>query len=219
MKNIATVGNLFILGDSYSTFEECIPEGYEYWYSRHYADEINPPTDVNRANQTWWYQFVEETGAHLVLNSSYSGTTICHTGYNGEDCSYKSFIARFNQLIDEDFFVHHSIDTFIIFGGTNDSWADAPIGEIQYSDWEKEELYSVLPAFCYLLHRVKEHLPNTRIVVVMNTDLKQEIVEGFRVACENYDVERVELQDIDKLNGHPSAAGMKQIKEQILNDI
>lgn len=209
------IGNMFLLGDSYSTFEGYMPEGHVSWYSSHYEDETNPPTDVNKVEQTWWYQFVDETKANLLLNSSYSGTTICHTGYGGADCSDISFIARVDKLIEENYFTQNQIDTCIVFGGTNDCWADSPIGEIQYADWEKQDLYFVLPAFCYLLHRLTEYLPKTRILVVINTELKQEITEGFEVICEHYGVEKLKLKDIDKINSHPSIVGMQQIKEQI----
>ena len=38
----------------------------------------------------------------------------------------------------------------------------------------------------------------------------------MRVVCKHYGVQLIELQDIEKQNGHPSIAGMKSICEQIL---
>lgn len=210
MRNI---GNTFILGDSYSTFAGFMPKGYESWYSSEKSDE----TDVNNVEQTWWKMFFNETEANLVLNCSWSGTTICNTGYGGCDCSGNSFIGRLNHLIDEGFFKEHPIDTFIVFGGTNDSWSDAPIGELMYSDWKKADLFSVLPAIGYLLDRLKSSLPKTRIVFVINTELKPIITDSLKLACEKYGVETVVLKNIDKQSGHPNISGMKQIKEQILN--
>ena len=209
------IGNMFLLGDSYSTFEGYMPEGHLTWYSNHYEDEANPPTDVRDVKQTWWHQLVDETEANLLLNSSYSGTTICHTTYDGADGSDRSFVTRVDKLIEDNYFTQNQIDTCIVFGGTNDSWADSPLGEIKYSDWEKKDLYFVFPAFCYLLHRLKESLPKTRILVVINTELKQDLTEGFEVICDRYGVEKIKLQNIDKINGHPSIVGMRQIKDQI----
>lgn len=206
------IGNLFILGDSYSTFEKHMPEGYAFWYVEGGKDE----TDVSHVTQTWWYQFIHDTQANLLLNNSYSGSTICNTGYNGEDCSRRSFVGRFDELIEKNYFKDNRVDTCIIFGGTNDAWADSPVGNLMYSNWTKEDLYFALPAFCYLLHRAKENLEDARIVVVINCDLKQSITDGFKSACEKYGVDVIELQNIEKMDGHPSVAGMKQIKEQMI---
>ena len=141
---------------------------------------------------------LEQTESTLVRNCSYSGTTICHTGYNGTDCKDISFIARFDNLLAENFFSENKIDTFLLFGGTNDTWADSPIGELTWSDWKTEELYSVLPAFCYLIHKIRT------------------ITDNFKIVCEKYGVDIVELNDIDKNSGHPTIKGMKQIKDQVL---
>jgi hypothetical protein len=206
--------NLFILGDIYSTFEGFVPEDYDSWYST----VVKESTDVNHVSQTWWYQYIQETGANLILNCSYSGTTICNTGYDAEDCSHNSFVARLNLLIGQGFFKKNLVDTCIIFGGTNDSWADSPLGKLLYKEWDSKDLYSVLPAFCYLLYQTKKELPNARVIVIINSDLKLEISEGMKSACKHYGVKFVALENINKIEGHPSIAGMKQIKETILRE-
>ena len=129
------LGNLLILGDSYSTFEGYIQDSFEAYYSESAASE----TGVDGVEQTWWMRLIRATESRLLLNSSWSGTTICNTGYCG-DCSGSSFITRFDQLAEGGFFRENPVYTILIFGGTNDSWADAPIGELQYSDWRKEDL-------------------------------------------------------------------------------
>ncbi len=117
------LGNVFILGDSYSTFKNCIPEGFATYYS---PEKEN--CDVEKMEDTWWGIVLNATESNLVLNSSWSGTTICNTGYNGDDNSNKSFIARFDKLIADGFFEQNKIDTFLLFGGTNDCWAYSPMG-------------------------------------------------------------------------------------------
>lgn len=209
------VGSLFILGDSYSTFEGWIPEGYECWYYKNGRAE----TDVNKVEQTWWHQLIEATGANLVKNESYSGTLISHSGYNKLDYFKKSFVTRLNKVIEQGLFAQNRIDTVFIFGGTNDTWAETPIGKPQYDNWTTEDLYASVPAFCYLLHRVKEVAPKARIITIFNSDLKESLVEGCKEACERYGAERIELQNIEKENGHPNVQGMKQIFEQVLEYI
>ena len=205
------LGKVFILGDSYSTFENCIPEGYVPWY----FNDIKNDTDVNNVNQTWWKQLLDSTNSDLVRNCSWSGTTICNTGYGG-DCSKISFIARFEKLLSEGFFEKNKIDTFFVFGGTNDCWANAPIGELMYSDWSRDDLFSVLPGACYLMHILKTKLPQTRIIFIINTDLKQAVSDGIKTACDKYGMEKIVLADIEKQSGHPNKAGMTGIKDQIL---
>ena len=118
-----------------------------------------------------------------------------------------------DKYIAENFFVENKIDTMFIFGGTNDSWINAPIGELQYSDWSADDLKCVLPAFCYLLSRVKNIAEN--MIVIINSDLKNEITEGLVEACEKNGVRYVRLENVDKEKGHPTELGMKQIAEQV----
>lgn len=205
------LGKVLILGDSYSTFEGYIPDGYDSWYYK----DIKQDTDVNRVEQTWWKMLLESTRSELALNCSWSGTPICHSGYGG-DWSSSSFITRFDQLVQDGFFMDRKIDTVFLFGGTNDSWANSPIGELLFSDWTREDLFSVLPAFCYLLNRMKQFLPHARIICIINTELKQEITDGFKVVCDKFGVESIKLQDIEKCSGHPNKVGMRQIYEQVL---
>lgn len=206
------LGNIFILGDSYSTFLGYNPEGYEYWYDT----APSQMTDVTRVEQTWWMQLLARTHGQLVRNCSYSGTTICHTGYDGADCSDRSFIARLDKRIGEGFFRENRIDTLFVFGGTNDSWADSPVGELQYGNWQKEDLFRVLPAVCYLLHRLKTQLPKVRVIVLINGDeLKPEITEGLQTACRHYGTEQMTLGGISMCEGHPNIAGMSRIADQV----
>lgn len=209
------LGKSFILGDSYSTFSEYIPSNCGTWYT----EGGHEFTDVKNVEQTWWWQLFQDSEAELLMNNSSSGTTICNTGYDGRDCSSESFIARMKQLIENGYFQNNCIDTFFVFGGTNDSWAEAPIGELKYKDWTSKDLYFVLPAFCYLLNIIQTHCANAVIYVVINTELKNCISEGFQQACRFFKIPCILLKDISKQNGHPDCLGMRQIKEQIIEGL
>ena len=50
---------------------------------------------------------------------------------------------------------------------------------------------------------------------MLNDDLKEEIDESVRTICTHYGVKLIEFEGIDKINGHPSVKGMKQISEQL----
>ncbi|MBO7487070.1 MAG: hypothetical protein J6T58_00840 [Bacteroidales bacterium] len=194
------------LGDSYTTFEGYIPEGNAIWY-------FNPPdtnqTDVATVEQTWWYQVVENGGYKLEVNDSYSGATICYTGYNRQDYSDRSFITRLDRV--------GKPKILVILGGTNDSWAGAPVGEYKYENIQREDLYSYRPALAKLLQDAKAMYPRTRLLFVMNSELREDITESSKVICEHYGVPFLQLTDIDKKSGHPSVAGMSAIATQVLS--
>lgn len=206
------IGNVFILGDSYSTFEGYNPKGYDVWY----YPLGNEMTDVTRVSETWWHQLLSETKSCLLENCSFSGTTVCNTGYNGADCKEDSFIARLDKYIANGFFEKEKVDTFLIFGSTNDCWAGSPKGEMMYGNIPSEELYKVYPAFSYMLSRVTEILPDARHIFIMNYGLDPDFSENFSVACKHYGVEFLPLSEFDVNVGHPTVRGMKQIKEQVL---
>lgn len=70
------LGKVLIIGDSYSTFENCVPDGNHVWY---FLNNDNGRTDVIKEQETWWYQFFNETRSTLILNESFSGSTVCNT--------------------------------------------------------------------------------------------------------------------------------------------
>jgi len=200
--------NVFIIGDSYSTYGGYIPEGYHYYY----GEECRNVPVVREVGKTWWKLAEKENNLNIVLNDSFSGSTVCNTVRPGLGPE-TAFIKRIDKYISANFFCENKIDAMFIFGGTNDSWIDAPIGEVCYSDWTEEELKCVLPAFCYLVDRAKKVVDD--VIVIINTELKEEIEKGFIDACEKLNVEYLLLCEIDKENGHPTEKGMRQIADQV----
>ena len=206
--------NTIIIGDSYSTFEKFVPDGYGVYY----FEKGRPETDVTKVGQTWWHQVITEANLNLILNNSWSGSTICYTGYNNTDCSKSSsFIYRLHTLIAQGFFEKNNIDTVFVFGGTNDSWADAPLGAMKYENWENNDLYSVLPAIGYFFKILRDKLPKADIYCLINTELKSEISYGMRQACKMYGVTAILFDNIDKIGRHPTIKGMQDIKNTVIN--
>lgn len=208
------IGNFMIFGDSYSTHKEYIPEGYAFYYC---SEGRNPDEPVTKMlpRQTWWGHLIEHTGATLVHNNSWSGSTIGHTGYAGDCSATSSFICRYRKLSASGFFEKKEIDTIFVFGGTNDSWSDAPLGTEMYADWKETDLFCVLPAICYFMTQLKQNHPDARIVFIVNCDIKEEIAACIQNASAGLGVECVTLHGIDKLAGHPTTAGMEQIYLQV----
>ena len=190
-----------VLGDSYSTFVGVIPSNYSSFYP-------NDRNDVTEIEQTWWDLYIKAKGYALEKNDSWGGTTICGTGYGRMDTSRSNFISRVDSL-------GHP-DIIFVFGGTNDAWANSPIGEYQYSNWTQEDCKQFRPALACLTDMLQKRYPEAEICFILNSELKEPVNESMREVCKHYNVKLVELHDIEKQNGHPSISGMKSICAQLL---
>ncbi|MBQ9533313.1 MAG: hypothetical protein IJR71_05040 [Prevotella sp.] len=198
-----------ILGDSYSTYEGYLtPSTNEIWYFQPWRDKR---TDVNDVKQTWWWQVIDRGGFKLGVNNSYSGSTICNTGYNDEDYTARSFVTRYNNL--------GTPDIIFVFGGTNDSWANVPVGEFKYENIRRADLFTFRPAMAYLMQGLINHYPGARIYVLINNELSEEVTNSMKTIADRYGIPYIQLKDIDKKGGHPSIKGMSQIADQILKVI
>jgi hypothetical protein len=190
-----------VLGDSYSTFVVVIPSNYSSFYP-------NDRNDVTKIEQTWWSLYVKAKGYALEKNDSWGGTTICGTGYGGMNSSYSNFISRVDSL--------GNPDIIFVFGGTNDAWANSPMGEYQYSDWTKDDCKYFRPALACLIDMLQKRYAQAEICFILNSELREPVNESMREVCKHYNVKLVELHDIEKQNGHPSINGMKSICDQLL---
>lgn len=202
-----------ILGDSYSTFEGWMqPDWNAVWYFPETGGRSRNNNDVKLVEQTWWYQVTNDMGYVLEKNNSFSGSTICYTGYKDktgrhEDYSDRSFIGRAANL-------GHP-DIILVCGGTNDSWCGAQVGDYKWLKWTNEDLYYFRPAMAKMCSELKDLYPHARIIFILNSELRDDIVESVHKVCSHYKVECVDLHDIEKQAGHPSVAGMKAFAMQV----
>lgn len=200
----AQVRKVSVLGDSYSTFRGYSPDNYAPYYP-------NSRCDVTQASQTWWSLYIQAMGYELDKNNSWGGTTICNTGYGHRDVTTSSFNARAGML--------GNPDIIFLFGGTNDSWANSPIGEYQYADWTDDDCKSFRPAMACLLNRLLTLYPEAKLYAILNSELREEINVSTREICKHYNVQLIELTDIEKQDGHPSIKGMQAICDQLMEAI
>lgn len=202
---------IMIFGDSYSTYSGYIPEGYACYYT---GSRPTPP-DLDSMEETWWGQLIADMGYGLIENNSWSGSTIGYTGYSG-DCSHtSSFIYRLRCRSERGFFIENKPDVVFVFGGTNDSWSNAPLGEPKEDNISESDLFFVLPAVSHFVGALRDTLPDAEIVVIANCDIKDEIITALESAASKYSATFVKLSGVDKVNGHPTKKGMTDIKEQI----
>lgn len=204
LHSFAQQKSVSILGDSYSTFQGYLtPDTNAIYYSSRPWGNM----DVKSASDTWWMKYIKDSGSKLCINNSFSGSTVCYTGYNKADAAHSSFISRMSNL--------GCPDVIFIFGGTNDSWAGVPMGEYKYADWARQDLYSFRPAMAYMLSWMKERYVNTEIYFLLNDGLTDEVNQTVETVCARYEVPVIKLHDITKTMGHPDKAGMSAIASQI----
>ena len=201
--------NFSILGDSISTFNDFIPNGYISWYPNDAMTNGNNCTDVTN---TWWYKFAKDYNCVLQANESYAGTPICNDGYSAgtTDASDKSFIARMINLPQS--------DLILIFGGANDSWNNVGIGEYKYNEWTTEDFSTFRPAMAYMLDYLTKHHVGAKIVFIKYTGLSSDISNSIDTICEHYNVDCLSLKDtISKTSNHPNITGMADICAQLID--
>ena len=190
-----------VLGDSYSTFEGYVdPETNDVWT---YYETIG----VTEVEQLWWYQVGQSTGWTLEKNNSFSGSLICnmnHANYYGPH----SFLRRMDDL--------GNPDVIFVFGGTNDMWDEAPMGEFIYDDWTEEDLCSFRPALAYLFDGLKRLYPKAKLYFMADTALGEEFMESVHQITRVYEVPCIDLRGIEKDWAHPNAQGMTSIASQVI---
>lgn len=214
--------SLALLGDSYTTYGGWIPEGYLTWYAIDGVDGKNSSkNDVSAVSDTWWHILMTAHNCTLLINSSYSGSPICNTGYKTDtnptgDETATSFITRMKQDLAAS---KCSPEVILILGGTNDHYAGAPSGTIKYAGWSSEDLKCFYPAFAYMLDYLKGQHPTARIINIQNDCFSTEEAEAIAAITAHYEVQNVVLSNIkgsaNLQGGHPTKATMKRIAEQV----
>lgn len=194
-----------VLGDSYSTYEGKV---WPTWSKTWYKAEKRDNTDVSAPEQTWWGLLTTNDAPYrLGVNNSFSGSTICLTGYHKDDYSDRAFITRMCGL--------GNPDIILIFGGTNDAWASVPMGEYKDSGFTRADLFNYRPALIYLLKNLHELYPEASVYFMLNSELSDDVDNSSKEICSRYGATLVELEDIEKQAGHPTIAGMQSIARQM----
>lgn len=188
-----------VLGDSYSTLEGYVdPETNDVWS---YYDQIG----VTAVEQMWWHQVAQSMDWKLDKNNSFSGSLICNMNYAHYYGSH-SFLRRMDDL--------GNPGVILVFGGTNDIWDEAPMGDFKYDDWTEEELCTFRPALAALFSRLQRQYPEAKIWFMADGALGDEFMESVHTIARHYHVSCIDLHDIHKDWAHPDAQGMTDIATQ-----
>ena len=192
-----------ILGDSISTYGGYIPDGYRMFYP--YA-----AGDVRDVNQTWWMQVINNLGATLLSNNSYSGSCVA-----GGGDSAAANINRLKTLKMQDV----APDVIIVYMGTNDCGSQY----ISLKDFDA--------AYDIMLKRMQEMCPNSEIILCTlpiskfcPTELRMQYNGVIIEKATKYGVTLIDLSNVDLTNHlidsvHPKCSGMDIMAAKIVNEM
>lgn len=204
-----------VLGDSFFSLVGTVDPETNNVYS-HYED-----IGVTEPEQMWWHKVATEMEWTLDKNNSFSGSLVCnYDGFsNGNYYTSNSYLRRMDNL--------GQPDVILVFGGTNDIYKRAPLGDYVYEDWTEEQLHSFRPAMAYLLDYLKRQHPKANIYVLVDMELcindttieeetRQAFIESMHYVASHYNVQCIDLYSIHKAWWHPDAEGQAGIARQVL---
>ena len=220
-----------VLGDSVSTFEGySIPEDAAYYDVTHKLS-----SGVLTVRDTWWGQVIGHFGGELLVNNSFSGSTVCrHPLYEIE--SYACSDSRTASLGREGI----SPDVIMVYMGTNDWGCGTAVFDDGQLDSALDRSTLFFSAYRLMLQKLKANYPNAEIWCFtlpisrcsLSADFSfpyryrgrhiSEYCEAIRICaeacgCRVVDLNRV-AEPYDTLDGfHPTAEGMRTIADAVIN--
>ena len=145
---------LSILGDSISTFDGWIPEGYACYF----------PMDgeVPDVEQTWWKMGLKDTEMELCVNGSSSGSTCIGDSFSADNFQYGCSECRIWDLIGSN---GAFPDVIIVYMGTNDFMKAVPLGDNDGTKAVEEGMIETFSdAYCMILDKLIAYYPNAEIL-------------------------------------------------------
>ena len=198
------VGKKFaLIGDSISTYQDCIPDGYACFYPY-------PTADVNDVNQTWWMQAVNKLGAGMFINNSYSGSCVGTTG-----TSSSQHDVRLKELVING----QTPDVIIIFMGSNDC-ASQYVTDAAFKNAYRVMLNKI-KVLCPDAEIVLCTLPKSNLYTEENRVTYNEIIEDY---AKEYDLKLINLKHVDITghlvdSAHPKKSGMTVVANRVIKDL
>lgn len=143
-----------ILGDSITTYQGWIPEGYACFY----PDADN---DIKDVTQTWWMQVIQNTGMRLLVNGSYSASAVCGDS-RAEDSSAGCSNRRIVDLMGADGTVP---DVILVFMGVNDFFHSITLGKFSGTASYRTDHYiwDFTEGYELMLQKLQAVYPTSRI--------------------------------------------------------
>lgn len=192
-----------LIGDSISTYEGYIPEGYSCFYPY-------PTADVNDVNQTWWMEVVNKIGAGMFINNSYSGSCV------GTDISSSSKNdTRLSKLVINNI----KPDVIIIYMGSNDC-ASSYVSLSAYTSSYKI-MIEKLQVLCPESEIVLCTMPTSNLYTNANKELYNKVILDY---ADEFSLNVIDFASVDITphlvdSAHPNKEGMMKIAEKAIADL
>lgn len=228
-----------ILGDSISTYDGWIPEGFSVFYP--FNGEV---TDVS---QTWWKSLIDDTGMELCTNNSSSGSTCIGDSLRIDDPGFGCSDGRLSFLAGSQ---GRLPDIIIVYMGTNDLLNGVPIGDNDGTKLVEEgDIENFSDAYCMILDKLASYYPTAQIFCCTLTPIGDwgkgdrpfdmfenslgltagDYSDQIRVIADNKSLPVIDLYDcgieIDNLHEmttdgtHPTPTGMEYLKHAVLDTL
>lgn len=228
---------LSIVGDSISTYQGWLPEGYAYYY---------PHGDVDSVAETWWKRVLNRSGMTLLSNASWSGSSV--TDYD-DDPVNTAKVAYSDARIADLSVNGESPDIIIVLMGTNDFVHGCAIGSLTEASEIPSGATSIKTlkeAYACLLNKARTAYPHAHIYCCTlaqrytASDNTYPILNGNGVALAQYNKAIIDVAtwmgcDVIRLDTsislteipdntvdgtlHPNAAGSEKIAQKVLQTL
>lgn len=143
---------LSILGDSLSTYEGWIPDGY--------VDFFPGDGELTDISQTWWDILLKHTGLELCVNGSSAGSTCVGDSLSTDDPKYGCSDYRISDLCGGGTWP----DIIIVYMGANDLLTSVPIGDNEGTGIVEEGVIeNFSDAYCLMLDKLQAQYPVAQI--------------------------------------------------------
>ena len=216
-----------VLGDSVSTLERhSIPEHAAYYTHRNCLE-----TGIFIPSDTWWGQVIDALGGKLMINDSFSGSTVCfHPQYEIQSygCSQKrtSNLGKYGC----------SPDVIMIFMGINDWGKGIPISK------KENNAYCFLASYQKMLDQLKQNYPSAEtwcLTLPVSTcsaskDFQfpyryggihiEKYCDAIRICAKQAGARLIDLysnaEPYDTVDGfHPNEIGMQTLANAVLKEL
>lgn len=144
-----------IIGDSISTYQGYIPEGYSYYY---------PSGDVNSVSKTWWKQVADKSGMTVLANASWSGSGVCDD--DDDDPVNSAKVAYSDARISDLSTVSDDPDIIVVLIGTNDFKHSNELGTLTDGDVPPDgttSLHTFKEAYSCMINKIHAAYPDAHI--------------------------------------------------------
>lgn len=152
---------LSIIGDSISSFDGWVPEGYPAYY---------PQGNLTKVDDTWWKKLIDELGLVLLKNCSWSGSRVSGDSLGTAYAACSD--ARINELAGEN---NEAPDIVICYISTND-WGNAiPLGSFGFHDEIPEDgvIDNISQAYALMLYKIRTRYPKAQVYCMLSLEGKR----------------------------------------------